>query len=151
MGDHLDLVCLFQAAEIERLCEFLEDYKLKYHLPQCRFREIERNNLDRHSYEIQIKELTEEINIYESLRTENGKLKEFIKKQGVWCWLSQMEIENLNRFSRDNRGLDDSFKMLYEKSNERLTQLGVENQKLLELNEEYRMQVQNFNARLEAF
>lgn len=120
-------------------------------LPLCRFREIERNNLDRHSYEIQIKELTEEINIYESLRTENGKLKDFIKKQSVWCWLPQTEIENLNRFSRDNRGLDDSFKTLYEKSNERLTQLELENQKLLELNEEYRMQVQSFNARLEAF
>ena len=62
-----------------------------------------------------------------------------------------MEIENLNRFSRDNRGTDDSFKIMYEKSNERLAQLGVENQKLLEINEEYRVQVQSFNARLEAF
>lgn len=32
MGEHLDLVCLLQAAEIERLCEFLEDYKLKYNI-----------------------------------------------------------------------------------------------------------------------
>jgi hypothetical protein len=32
MGDHLDMVCLLQAAEIERLCEFLDDYKLKYAL-----------------------------------------------------------------------------------------------------------------------
>jgi hypothetical protein len=30
MGDHLELVCLLQAAEIERLCEYLEEYKLKY-------------------------------------------------------------------------------------------------------------------------
>lgn len=29
MGGHLDLVCLFQAAEIERLCEYLDEYKLK--------------------------------------------------------------------------------------------------------------------------
>lgn len=29
MGNHLELVCLLQAAEIERLCEFLDDYKLK--------------------------------------------------------------------------------------------------------------------------
>lgn len=29
MGEHLELVCLLQAAEIERLCEFLEDYKLR--------------------------------------------------------------------------------------------------------------------------
>ena len=26
----MELVCLLQAAEIERLSEFLEDYKLKY-------------------------------------------------------------------------------------------------------------------------
>lgn len=30
MGDHLELVCLLQAAEIERLCEYLDEYKLKY-------------------------------------------------------------------------------------------------------------------------
>lgn len=30
MGAHLELVCLLQAAEIERLCEFLEEYKLRY-------------------------------------------------------------------------------------------------------------------------
>lgn len=59
-----------------------------------------------------------------------------------------MEIENLNRFTRDNRGLDESFKGLYEKANERLMQVGLENQQLLEINEEYRLQVQNFNARL---
>jgi hypothetical protein len=29
MGQHLELVCLLQAAEIERLCEYLEEYKLK--------------------------------------------------------------------------------------------------------------------------
>jgi hypothetical protein len=32
MGQHLELVCLLQAAEIERLCEYLEEYKLKYPL-----------------------------------------------------------------------------------------------------------------------
>jgi hypothetical protein len=29
MGDHLELVCLLQSAEIERITEFLDDYKLK--------------------------------------------------------------------------------------------------------------------------
>ena len=29
MGDHLEMVCLFQAAEIERLIENLDVYKLK--------------------------------------------------------------------------------------------------------------------------
>lgn len=40
MGDHLEMVCLFQAAEIERLCEFLDDYKLKYHFILFRYREV---------------------------------------------------------------------------------------------------------------
>lgn len=30
MGDHLEVICLFQAAEIERLTDFLEIYKFKY-------------------------------------------------------------------------------------------------------------------------
>lgn len=30
MGEHLELVLLFQGAEIERLIESLNDYKLKY-------------------------------------------------------------------------------------------------------------------------
>lgn len=29
MGEHLELVCLLQAAEIERLCEYLDEYRLK--------------------------------------------------------------------------------------------------------------------------
>jgi hypothetical protein len=50
MGRHLELVCLLQAAEIERLTDFLTEMKSKY-------REVERRELDRHSYEVQIKEL----------------------------------------------------------------------------------------------
>jgi hypothetical protein len=30
MGDNLEVVCLFQAAEIERLIENLDEYRLKY-------------------------------------------------------------------------------------------------------------------------
>jgi hypothetical protein len=30
MGPHLEIICLLQAAEIERLCLFLEEYKVKY-------------------------------------------------------------------------------------------------------------------------
>jgi hypothetical protein len=29
MGDNIELVCLFQAAEIERLIDSLDEYKLK--------------------------------------------------------------------------------------------------------------------------
>lgn len=32
MGSHLEIVCLLQSAEIERLCEFLDDYKYRYYL-----------------------------------------------------------------------------------------------------------------------
>ena len=30
MGENLELVCLFQAAEIERLIDNLDDYRLRY-------------------------------------------------------------------------------------------------------------------------
>lgn len=50
MGNHLELVCLLQAAEIERLSDYLTEINSKY-------REVERRELDRHSYEVQIKEL----------------------------------------------------------------------------------------------
>ena len=52
-------------------------------LKYLRFREIERNNLDRHSYEVQIKELTEKVSGEETLRTENSKLKDFSKRLQV--------------------------------------------------------------------
>ena len=29
MGEDLELVCLLQAAEIERLCDYLEDFRLR--------------------------------------------------------------------------------------------------------------------------
>jgi hypothetical protein len=35
MGENLELVCLLQAAEIERLCEYLEEYKLKCVCPDA--------------------------------------------------------------------------------------------------------------------
>ena len=44
--------------------------------------------LDRHSYEIQIKELSQKIEEMDSLKSENSKLKEFIKKQGVLWYLT---------------------------------------------------------------
>ena len=72
-----------QAAEIERLCEYLEEYKLRWVLSWFRYREIERRELDRHSYEIQIKELTQQLNEKTIHETENLKLRDFLKKQTV--------------------------------------------------------------------
>ena len=54
------MICLLQAVEIERLTEYLVEFKLKY-------REIERKELDRHSYEIQIKELSSRLEVDSSL------------------------------------------------------------------------------------
>lgn len=48
-----------------------------------RFRENERVQLDRHSYEVQIKELTEKLSEEHLSRTEIDKLKEFIRRQSV--------------------------------------------------------------------
>ena len=76
MGDNIELVCLFQAAEIERLIEYLDEYKLKY-------RELERQELDRHSFEVQIKELSEMCADSDSLRTEVSKLREYIRRLKV--------------------------------------------------------------------
>ena len=46
-------------------------------------RESERIGLDRHSYEVQIKELSEKASQEDALRSEVDKLKEFIRRQSV--------------------------------------------------------------------
>ena len=40
--------------------------------------------MDRHSYEVQIKELTQQISDENSYKAENAKLKDFVKKQTVF-------------------------------------------------------------------
>lgn len=42
---------------------------------------MEVRELDRHSYEIQIKELAQQVSDAGNFKTENSKLKEFIKRQ----------------------------------------------------------------------
>lgn len=44
MGDNLELICLFQAAEIERLIDNLDQYKLKYNLLDLDTKKLKRNN-----------------------------------------------------------------------------------------------------------
>jgi hypothetical protein len=46
-------------------------------------REVEKSDLDRHSYEIQIKELASRLQNEDSLRSENSKLKNFIDRLNV--------------------------------------------------------------------
>ena len=43
IGDKRERVCLFQAAEIERLIDSLDEYRLRY-------KEVEKKDLDRHSF-----------------------------------------------------------------------------------------------------
>ena len=97
MGDSLELVCLFQAAEIERLIENLEEFKLKY-------RENERKDLDRHSFEVQIKELTQKISDSDGQKSEVEKLKDFIRRQS-------MELEEIKR---GHAGVDANVQRKYE-------------------------------------
>lgn len=83
MGNHLELVCLLQAAEIERLSDYLTEINSKY-------REMERRELDRHSYEVQIKELAERNISLTNLQKENERLKDFIRRQSA-------ELEELQK------------------------------------------------------
>ena len=45
MGEHLEIVCLFQAAEIERLIDNLEDYKLRFFTIYLGSRKSRKKNL----------------------------------------------------------------------------------------------------------
>ena len=45
MGNHLDVVCLFQAAEIERLIDNLDDFKLRYMFEYLDLKRLKRKNL----------------------------------------------------------------------------------------------------------
>lgn len=74
MNEYLEMVCLLQGAEIERLSDYLTEL-------QCKYREVDRRELDRHSYEVQIKELAEKNTAYISLKTENDRLRDFIRRQ----------------------------------------------------------------------
>lgn len=56
------------------MIESLDDYKLKY-------KGLEKVELDRHSYEVQIRELTELCEINDSFKNENIRLKDFAARQ----------------------------------------------------------------------
>ena len=58
---------------------------------------MSRKDLDRHSYEILIKELTEKNNFLAGFKLENEKLKEFIKRQS-------MEMEEMQKNRSFNSG-----------------------------------------------
>jgi hypothetical protein len=85
MNEYLEMVCLLQGAEIERLSDYLTEL-------QCKYREVDRRELDRHSYEVQIKELAEKNTAYISLKTENDRLRDFIRRQ-------TLELEELQKKS----------------------------------------------------
>jgi hypothetical protein len=59
---------------------------------------VERSYLDRHSYEVQIKELAQQISESEGLKNENQKLKDFIRKQAAELeeWKKRMSDVDVN-------------------------------------------------------
>jgi hypothetical protein len=48
-----------------------------------RYKEVQKRDLDRHSYEVQIKELTEKAADGDRTRKEIERLKDFIQRQSV--------------------------------------------------------------------
>lgn len=117
---------------------------------RCRFKDLQRVDLDRHSYEIQIKQLTHKIAELDLLKKENEKLKDFLSKQGVQRFLLQNQLEALQLNFRDNIS-NEEFNLVYGKAIERMKTITAENQELKSLNEALQNQINSFNAKLEAF
>ena len=66
MGGNLQIVCFLQAVEIERLTGALSQYLMRYWYDDIgRCKEVDKIPLDRQSYEIQIKEMTDMIKMME--------------------------------------------------------------------------------------
>ena len=128
---------MLQAAEIERLNQFLQEYQIRY-------RELERKELDRHSYEIQIKELTEKLRGEESSKLEIQKLKDYIKKLTVNLHLIQAENEELKRTAGGSKHLSGD----YEKALRTIDHLMAEVENLRRENSSYSSNIENYKAQL---
>ena len=124
MGDHIELVVLFQAAEIERLTKSLEEYRV-------RFAEVEEKELDRHSYEVQIKELAQQLAESGTFKFENVKLKEFIKKQ----------IDEIEMLKGKTQTHQEGFSQKYEESLLQIDKILLENRNLCEETEQLKRRV----------
>jgi hypothetical protein len=55
---------------------------------------VERRELDRHSYEVQIKELAEKTISLNNLQKDNERLRDFIRRQAIE--LEEMQKKNLS-------------------------------------------------------
>ncbi len=133
MGENLEIVCLFQAAEIERLIDSLQDFKLKY-------KEVEKKDLDRHSYEIQIKELSEKISAGATNEKDVNKLKDFIQKQGL-------ELEEYKRKCSD---IDVNIQGKYQKALKQVEIMHKDNSELKIESNNLKQEIQNWKARVQA-
>lgn len=133
MGDNLEMVCLFQAAEIERLIDNLDEYKLKY-------KEVERKELDRHSYEVQIKELAQQVLEADGSKSENQKLKDFIRKQAA-------ELEDWKKRMSD---VDVNLQRKYENALRQIDSLLQDNIGIKSENNAFKSEVGHLRAKLEA-
>ena len=99
---------MLQAAEIERLNKFLQEYQIRY-------RELERKELDRHSYEIQIKELTEKLRGEQHLKMEVQKLNDFIKRLSVNILSFRLKTKNSKEIVEQVRAIQVTMKGLLAK------------------------------------
>ena len=133
MGDNLELVVLFQAAEIQRLIQNLEEFKLKY-------KENERSVLDRHSYEVQIKELTHKISDSDGQRSEVEKLKDFIRRQSA-------ELEEIKR---THAGVDVNIQRKYENALRQIDTMMQDNIAIKNENNTLSGELNHLRSKLEA-
>lgn len=107
---------------------------------RCRYKEIERRELDRHSYEIQIKELAERLSETDGIRNENVRLKDFIRRQNG-------EIEDLKKRVAD---IDVNLQKKYDNALNQIETMYAENNMLKAENSNLRNELISWRSRLEA-
>lgn len=133
IGDDLEMMLVFQAAEIERLASYLDTFQLKY-------KEIEKIHLDRHSYEVQIKELAQRLQEGDGFKLENQKLKDFIRKQTA-------ELEEWKKKTSD---IDVNIQRKYENALKQIDTMLQDNIGLKNENNSLKGEVNQLRARFEA-
>lgn len=106
----------------------------------CRYKEVERSHLDRHSYEVQIKELAQQISESEGPKNENQKLKDFIRKQAA-------ELEEWKKRLSD---VDVNLQRKYENALKQIDTMLQDNIALKNENNGLKNELGNLRAKFEA-
>lgn len=98
-----------------------------------RFKELTKIELDRHSYEVQIKELSTQAAEVKGMNNENMRLQEVIRRQ-------TLEIEELRR-KTESTGV--TLQAKYEEALRRLEKMMTERPRLVEEAETFKMRLRN--------